>query len=203
MLTLATSGCGKGGNGVGLSFGDDRPPRSASQVLSISGYSSTAVSPLQRDALADMIVTVGEYKQATLATVACLRGAGIKTTDPALANDGRFTFQYSVPIPADDAREAVNTATQATFERCYQAHQKYAELVYLERNLLTKAQKKRLLPDYQDCLRSAGVKIDAEASLRETLTAVTEQREGSTAGEDPAILSCNTEFEGLLTSRPP
>jgi hypothetical protein len=116
----------------------------------------TGPSDFQAEILEDGFVSPSEYERAVLATVECLRDAGVAVAGPAWTVDGRF-FLYTFTAEEGDHRALVAN------DRCFDEYLSDVQEVHAKQTEPTEEELREAAADYARCLRSEGIAEADEA----------------------------------------
>jgi len=121
----------------------------------------TDAPPEQKEILRDGVVTFDEYERAVLATIACLRDAGVEVIDIRPSDDGTsIDFTYGgVPDEGADALEEV-------FNRCWDRHVSYVADLYSIQNARSPSETAEHVRQAARCMRAAGMEVPPEVSYQ-------------------------------------
>ncbi len=150
----------------------EMPPLDVAQVLANT-------SEFQRDLLADKVITFAEYEKATLATIQCLREAGLTVQGPyprSETDDRYLEYSFGFQGVASADVDENNKKMFATGDRCESAYRTDVARVWQFQHLLTPQarQEQKLL--IIECLRQAGMSIAPEASHQDVLRAASDPK---------------------------
>ena len=119
--------------------------------------SSTA---FQREVLSDGKLDYAEYESAVLATMSCLRNAGVEIVDgPTRAPGERLNFVFKGGPTREDA-DRVNDV----YQRCYREYQDIVDIVWAQQHQPTEVELNEARQALARCLREAGVAVPDPAA---------------------------------------
>jgi hypothetical protein len=126
-------------------------------------------SPSQREPLADGVITFAGYEKATLATVQCLRDAGMSVEGPHPRNgtDSRYLdFTFGMVSDTGESLSPQNDKAVSTADRCETTHRSDIARVW-EFQLLLSPEARKEQKGLLIGLRQAGVDLQSDAPHQE------------------------------------
>ncbi len=142
-------------------------------------------SEFQRTILEDGVVTQGEYESAILATVECVRKAGVRITDPVLADDGE-TLEYEYGFTAPDDVDGSARAEQE-HARCSAEYVSDVNIVFQTKPPPTEEDLAAIRPIVVACMEGIGIDLNPDFAVEEAIEAI--------LGGGPEALPCFDPFE--------
>ncbi len=150
-----------------------------------------STSPEQREPLADRVITFAEYEKATLATIQCLRDAGLTVEGPYPRNgtDSRYLdFTFGMVSYTGETLSPHNDKAVSTADRCETTYRTDVARVWEFQLLLTPEARNEQKAHLIVCLRQAGVDLRPDASHQEVLRAAADD------GQSTAVAACRDRY---------
>jgi hypothetical protein len=148
---------------------------------------TAGTTEFQRGILADGVVRFAEYERATLATISCIKEAGMEVTGPyPRSADKRFLeFNYGMPASAADTSDA---RVMGIGQECEREYRVDVARVWEYQHLLTPEQREDMRQSVIGCLNDGALAIDENASVKEVYEAMRRH------SRNPVVERCRERF---------
>ena len=170
--------------------GGGQPPAEG-RIAEIADMLVPDTSAFQRDLIADGVVSRAEYEQAVFAAVQCLQQRALDVTDPIPSPNG-ITPEFNI-ISEGEITPAVDAHIEKSYNECAAEYLEDVEIVYVEQNILTGAERQAMLGAFAGCLTDAGVEGVTSGMGSDQLVDLL--RNDPVARVDPAPFECYAQYE--------
>jgi hypothetical protein len=154
------------GLGLVIACGDDASPAGQASPAATYDYidlseGTVSPSPSQLALLDDGSVTFDEYEAAVLATVQCLKDAGIQVVDePRLDLSGtRYVYRYFAGFSDAEFEEV-----RLSYQECYTLHQAVVDVEWAKLTAPPQGRLQEALTSLASCLADAGFEVPTQIS---------------------------------------
>ena len=158
VIALALGGC------VDVDHGEATPPAGLDLPTAAAFEEGMRKGmPFQREILSDGVVTYAEYERSVLASIACMREAGLEVVGPQPAQNGQLLMYSYGGTPDLEGLKAAESEA----DRCYRDHEEYVIHLYLAGIRPTWTELEERTTGYARCLVEAGLAVTGSPRMEE------------------------------------